>query len=58
MATTEEKTTTTEKSEVDTKTNAGKVYNFTRHNFVVVAKSRKEAEEALAKHLKETKEAK
>ncbi len=36
----------------------GKVYNFTRHNFKVVAKNRSEAEKALEVHLKESKEAK
>lgn len=54
----EEKTTVSEKPEAE-KAPEGITYNFPRHNFVVVAKSLKEAEEALANHLKEeTKEAK
>ena len=57
MTKSEEKVTVNEKPEVE-KTPEGRVYNFTRSNFVVVAKSRKEAEEALEKHLKESKEAK
>lgn len=54
----EEKSTSTKPTEETpevTKTSTGKVYNFTRHNFKVVAESRKEAEEALEKHLKEGK---
>jgi len=35
-----------------------KVFNFTRDNFVVKAKNRKEAEIALKEHLKESKEEK
>lgn len=53
----EDKTTVSEKPVVE-KTPEGQVYNFTRHNFVVVAKSLEEAEKALSNHLKESKEAK
>lgn len=37
------------------KTPEGKVYNFTRHGFITVAKNRKQAEEALKNYLKEAK---
>lgn len=57
MAKEEVKTQENEQVEV-TETSEGRVFNFTRHNFVVVAKSRKEAEEALVNHLKKNKEAK
>lgn len=57
MAKEEVKTQENEKVEVK-ETSDGRVFNFTRHNFVVVAKNRKEAEEALENHLKKNKEAK
>ena len=53
----EEKSTPVENEEVETKrTSAGRVYNFTRHGFKVEAKSLSEAQKALEKHLKESKE--
>lgn len=48
-------TTTDEKPEVKATSN-GKVYNFTRHGFIVEAKSLKEAQKALEVHLKDKKE--
>lgn len=53
----EEKSTSVENEEVETKrTSEGRVYNFTRHGFIVEAKSLKEAQKALEVHLKESKE--
>ena len=53
----EEKSTSVENEEVETKrTSEGRVYNFTRHGFIVEAKSLSEAQEALKVHLKESKE--
>lgn len=57
MAKSEEKSTSVENAEVETKrTSNGRIYNFTRHGFIVEAKSLKEAQEALEVHLKESKE--
>ena len=50
-----EEKATDKKAEVK-ETSGGKVYNFTRHGFIVEAKSLKEAQKALEKHLKESKE--
>lgn len=53
----EAKSTSVENEEVETKPTAtGRVYNFTRHGFIVEAKSLKEAQKALETHLKESKE--
>lgn len=47
---------TEEKKEVKTETTPeGKVFNFTRHGFVVIAKNLKEAQKALEEFLKENK---
>jgi hypothetical protein len=49
-----EEKTTTENEPVETKrTSTGRVYNFTRHGFIVEANSLVEAQEALEVHLKE-----
>jgi len=49
--------TSVENEVVETKPTAtGRVYNFTRHGFIVEAKSLKEAQKALETHLKETKQ--
>lgn len=53
----EEKSTPVQDEKVETKrTSAGRVYNFTRHGFIVEAKSLKEAQDALKVHLKKSKE--
>ena len=53
---TEVKATNEEKDVKVEPTPEGKVYNFTRHSFVVVAKNLKQAQKALEEFLKSNKE--